>query len=96
MPRLSLDITAEEQSVLETRAAQAGQSVQDYVRARAFEDDGLDDLHFPDRFEGLSDDEAREALNALLLERIANSDDVSTRTIDEIKAEARRKYANRA
>lgn len=84
MPRVSLDITPEEHDILVTRAARAGQSVQDYVRARAFEADEL------------PQGEARRQLAALLQERIDQANDLSDRTAEEIVAAARAKALRQA
>ncbi|MBY6049053.1 hypothetical protein [Vannielia litorea] len=87
MPRLSIDITAEEHRKLKAIAALKGQTIKDFVMSRALKDD-TDDW---------TDDEkaALEELRAILLPRIeaARRGEVSTLTMDEIAAKAKARRA---
>ena len=83
MPRLSIDVSAQEHQQLKAMAALNGQSIKDYVLARA-----LVDMPNPAT---MTDQEALQALKALLTPRIAEADagQVVRATAEEIKREAR-------
>ena len=85
MPRLSIDITEDQHRRLKATAALNGQSIKDFVMTRT--------LGNPTDADEMTQDEAWAALNALLEERLAQArrGEFSTRTIEEIKADARRK-----
>ena len=83
MPRLSIDISAREHQQLKAMAALKGQSIRDYVLARALVD-------MPDPAT-MTDEEALQALKQLLAPRIAEADagQVVSATAEDIKREAR-------
>ena len=83
MPRLSIDVSTQEHQQLKAMAALNGQSIKDYVLARALVD-------MPDPAT-MTDQEALQALKALLTPRIAEADagQVVRATAEEIKREAR-------
>ena len=85
MPRLSIDISAQEHQQLKAMAALKGQSIKDYVLARALVD-------MPDPAT-MTDREALQALKHLLAPRIAEADSgqVVPATADDVKREARRR-----
>ena len=83
MPRLSIDISAREHQQLKAMAALKGQSIKDYVLARALVD-------MPDPAT-MTDQEALQALKQLLAPRIAEAaaGQVVAATAEDIKREAR-------
>ena len=83
MPRLSIDISAREHQQLKAMAALRGQSIKDYVLARALVD-------MPDPA-AMTDQEALQALKQLLAPRIAEADagQVVSATAEDIKRGAR-------
>jgi hypothetical protein len=83
MPRLSIDISAEDHQQLKAMAALKGQSIKDYVLSRA-----LVDLSNPAT---MTDAEALQALKALLTPRLAEADagQLTAATAEDIKIEAR-------
>lgn len=84
MPRLSIDITPEEHQKLKAIAALKGQSIKDYVLNRALRD--------APSLEGMTEDEAFSALAEFLEPRIeqARRGDLSNKSMDEIRREARK------
>ncbi|MCO6384604.1 hypothetical protein [Oceanicola sp. 502str15] len=82
MPRLSIDITVEEHRKLKAIAALRGQSIKDFVMSRTLGDEGGD---------GMSEEEALDALRAVLMPRIeeARRGEFSDLTMDEIAAKAK-------
>lgn len=83
MPRLSIDITAEEHQKLKAIAALKGQSIKEYVLRRTLGD--------APALDGMTEDEAFSALAAFLEPRIdqARRGELSTRSMDDIRREAR-------
>ena len=83
MPRLSIDISAQQHQQLKAMAALKGQSIKDYVLARALVD-------MPDPAT-MTDQEALQVLKQLLAPRIAEADagQVIQATAEDIKREAR-------
>ncbi|MBI1220955.1 MAG: antitoxin [Rhodobacteraceae bacterium] len=83
MPRLSIDITPEEHQKLKAIAALKGQSIKDYVLTRT--------LGEAPALGGMSEDEAFSALADFLKPRIeqARRGDLSTKSVDDIRREAR-------
>jgi uncharacterized protein (DUF1778 family) len=83
MPRLSIDISAEDHQQLKAMAALKGQSIKDYVLSRA-----LVDMPNPAT---MTDAEALQALKALLTPRLAEADagQFTAATAEDIKREAR-------
>ena len=83
MPRLSIDITAEEHQKLKAIAALKGQSIKDYVLARTLGD--------APAIESMSEADALAALSAYLEPRIAEArrGEVSQKSIEEIRRAAR-------
>lgn len=85
MPRLSIDITAEEHQKLKAIAALNGQSIKDFVLDRTLgEAPAVDDM---------SEDEALKALSDFLKPRIeqAQRGELSTKSFEEIRKEAHRR-----
>ena len=82
MPRLSIDITPEEHQELKAIAALKGQSIKDFVLQRT--------LGEAPAVDGLSEDEALEALSDFLNPRIeqARRGDLSTKSFEDIRKEA--------
>lgn len=83
MPRLSIDISAEDHQQLKAMAALKGQSIKDYVLSRALVD-------MPDPAT-MTDAEALQALKQLLAPRLAEADagQLAAATAEDIKREAR-------
>lgn len=84
MPRLSIDITAEEHQKLKAIAAIKGQSIKDYVLNKTLADaPPIDDM---------SDTEAFAKLSDFLKPRIdqARHGDLSNKSIADIKRDARK------
>ena len=83
MPRLSIDISAEDHQQLKAMAALKGQSIKDYVLSRA-----LVDMPNPAT---MTDAEALQALKELLAPRLAEIDagQLTSATAEDIKREAR-------
>ncbi|SIO30568.1 hypothetical protein [Vannielia litorea] len=83
MPRLSIDITAEEHRKLKAIAALNGQTIKDYVMSRTLGD--AQDVA------GKSDKEALDALRDVLMPRIeeARRGEFSELTMEEIAAKAK-------
>ena len=84
MPRISIDISSEEHQKLKAIAALKGQSIKDYVLSRTLKD--------APALEGLTEDEAYSALAEFLRPRIeqARRGELSDKSMDEIRREARR------
>lgn len=82
MPRLSIDITAEEHQKLKAIAALKGQSIKDYVLHRTLGDTPA--------LENMSEDEAIAALADFLEPRIkqARRSALSEKSLDEIRQTA--------
>lgn len=87
MPRLSIDITAQEHKQLKAIAALKGQSIKQYVLSRALRD-------VPDTSQ-MSDEDAYAELAKLLAPRIshARQGSFSMRSINDIKQSARKRIA---
>ncbi|WP_425074879.1 antitoxin [Sagittula sp. S175] len=85
MPRLSIDITAEEHQKLKAIAALKGLSIKEYVLTRTLGD-------APSLY-GMSEDEAYAALAGFLGPRIdqARRGELSSKSISDIRREARTK-----
>lgn len=85
MPRLSIDITPEEHQKLKAIAALKGQSIKEFVLSRT--------LRETPSVDGMSEDEALEALSAFLKPRIdeARQGKLSTKSFDDIRQDARRR-----
>jgi uncharacterized protein (DUF1778 family) len=83
MPRLSIDISAEDHQQLKAMAALKGQSIKDYVLSRA-----LVDMPNPAT---MTDAEALQTLKELLAPRLAEVDagQLGAATAEDIKREAR-------
>lgn len=83
MPRLSIDITAEEHQKLKAIAALKGQSIKEYVLNRT--------LGEAPSLDGTSEDEAFAALAGFLGPRIdqAHRSEFSQKSIRDIRREAR-------
>lgn len=83
MPRLSIDITAEEHQKLKAIAALKGQSIKDYVLGRILDD--------APSLTGMSEDEAFSALADFLQPRIeqARQGELSSKSIADIRREER-------
>ncbi len=83
MPRLSIDITAQQHQQLKTVAAMHGQTIKDYVLKRTFND-------MPDPA-NMTEEEAMDALRGLLEDRLAQARDgqTVTRSAEDIKKMAR-------
>jgi len=88
MPRLSIDITAQEHKKLKAIAALKGQSIKQYVLSRTLK--GIPDTSC------MTDDEAYLELAKLLKPRIlqARQGSVIRRSIDDIKQSARKRLAD--
>lgn len=84
MPRLSIDITAEEHQKLKAIAAIKGQSIKDYVLNKTLGD--------TPPINGMSDADAFAALSDFLKPRIdqARRGDLSNKSIADIKHDARK------
>ena len=87
MPRLSIDISAQEHQQLKAMAALKGQSIKDYVLSRA-----LVDMPNPAT---MTDEEALAALKALLAPRLADAKAGRTVvvTAEDTKRKARQRLA---
>ena len=85
MPRLSIDITAEEHQKLKAIAALKGQSIKDYVLNRT--------LGEAPAVDQMSEDEALEALSDYLKPRIeqVRRGELSTKSFEDIRKEAHRR-----
>lgn len=85
MPRLSIDLSAQEHQQLKAMAALKGQSIKAYVLSRAL-------INMPDPA-NMTDREALQALKQLLAPRIeeAETGDVVRATAKDIKREARKR-----
>lgn len=85
MPRLSIDISADEHQKLKAIAALKGQSIKDYVLHQAL--GGLPALD-----ETMSEAEALKALNDFLTPRLeqAGNGEFSTRSVEDIRKAARK------
>jgi hypothetical protein len=85
MPRLSIDISQEEHQKLKAIAALKGQSIKEYVMARALGD--------APALDGMSEDEAFKALANFLEPRIeqARRGGLSGKSLDEIRREERKR-----
>lgn len=85
MPRLSIDITAEEHQKLKAIAALKGQSIKDYVLDRTLRD--------APALDGMTEDQAFAALADFLEPRIeqARRGELSTRSIADIRREERQR-----
>ncbi len=85
MPRLSIDISAQEHQQLKAMAALSGQTIREYVLSRALAD-------MPDPAT-MTDEEALQALKRLLAPRIAEAaaGQVKPVTAEDIKREGRRR-----
>ena len=85
MPRLSIDITAEEHQKLKAIAALRGQSIKDYVLNRT--------LGEAPAVDQMSEDEALEALSDYLKPRIeqVRRGELSTKSFEDIRKEAHRR-----
>ena len=83
MPRLSIDLTAEEHQKLKAIAALKGQSIKDFVLNRT--------LGEAPALNGMTEDEAFSALADFLKPRIdqARRSELSTKSLDDIRREAR-------
>ncbi len=83
MPRLSIDLTAEEHQKLKAIAALKGQSIKDFVLNRT--------LGEAPALDGMSEGEAFRALADFLKPRIdqARRSELSTKSLDDIRREAR-------
>ena len=84
MPRLSIDVTADEHRKLKAIAALKGESLKDYVLKRALGDTPSLDI--------MSENEAVAALSDFLKPRIeqARRGEFSTKSINDIRREARK------
>jgi hypothetical protein len=84
MPRLSIDISAEEHQKLKAIAALKGQTIKDYVLGRAL--DG-----FPPLDDTMSESEALDALKGFLEPRLAQArnGEFSSKSFKEIRETAR-------
>ena len=82
MPRISIDITAEEHQKLKAIAALKGESIKDYVLKRTLGD--------APALNGMSDDEAVAALAEFLKPRIeqARLGEFSTKSMADIRSDA--------
>lgn len=89
MPRLSIDISAQDHQQLKARAALKGQSIKEYVLSRVLVD-------VPDPA-AATEDEALQALKELLTPRLAEADagQVVAATSADIKREARVRQGRR-
>ena len=85
MPRLSIDLSAQEHQQLKAMAALNGQTIRAYVLSRALAD-------MPDPAT-MTDEEALQALKRLLAPRIAEAEagQVEPTTAEDIKREGRRR-----
>ncbi len=85
MPRLSIDISAEEHQKLKAIAALKGQSIKDYVLGRALGD--------APSLTGLSEGEAFKALTNFLEPRIeqARRGQLSGRSVEDIRRDERKR-----
>ncbi len=85
MPRLSIDISAQEHQQLKAMATLNGQTIREYVLSRALAD-------MPDPAT-MTDEEAMQALKRLLAPRIAEAEagQVEPATAEDIKREGRRR-----
>ncbi|PHQ81062.1 MAG: antitoxin [Thalassobium sp.] len=83
MPRLSIDITAEEHQKLKAIAALKGQSIKDYVLNRTLGD--------APSLDGMSEEDAFGALARFLEPRIAQArrGELSQKSVRDIRREAR-------
>ena len=84
MSRLSIEVTPEQHQRLKAIAALHGQSIKDYVLARALPD-------VPDLDSSLTEEEALRRLEAFLAPRIAAAErgDFSELSVEEIFAQVR-------
>ncbi len=85
MPRLSIDITAEEHQKLKAIAALKGQSIKDFVLNRTLgEAPSVDDM---------SEEEALEALSDFLKPRVeqARRGELSKKSFEDIRKKAHRR-----
>ena len=84
MPRLSIDITAEEHQKLKAIAALKGQSIKDYVLKRTLDDTPA--------LENMSEDEAIAVLADFLEPRIeqARQGNLSTKSLEEMRQAAQK------
>jgi len=88
MPRLSIDITAQEHQRLKAIAALKGQSIKQYVLSRTLK--GVPDTSH------MTDEDAYAELAKLLKPRIsqARQGSLVTRSIDDLKQSARKRLAD--
>ena len=84
MSRLSIEVTPEQHQRLKAIAALHGQSIKDYVLARALPD-------VPDLDTTMTEEEALQRLEAFLAPRIAAAEhgEVVERSVEEIFAQVR-------
>lgn len=89
MPRISIEVDAQQHQQIKTMAMLNGQNIKEYVLSRT-----VTDLPDPS---SMSDEEALHALKKFLAPRIASAEagEFSTRTADQIIAEAKRQKAER-
>ncbi|MCR9219533.1 MAG: antitoxin [Alphaproteobacteria bacterium] len=87
MPRLSIELSAQEHRQLKARAALSGQSLKEYVLSRA--------LDAPPDAEAISDEEALRLLTRLLAPRLAEVEagDLVTATAEDVKQAGRARRA---
>ena len=83
MPRLSIDITAEEHQKLKAIAALKGQSIKDFVLKRTLGD--------APALDAMSEEEAFGALTEFLRPRIEQAErgELSAKSVSDIRREAR-------
>lgn len=89
MPRISIEVDAQQHQQIKAMALLSGQNLKEYVLSRTIAD-------LPDP-SSMTDEEALHALKKLLAPRIAAADagEFSTRTAAEIITEAKRRKAER-
>lgn len=87
MPRLSIELSAQEHRQLKARAALSGQSLKEYALSRA--------LDAPPDAEAISDEEALRLLTRLLAPRLAEVEagDLVTATPEDVKQAGRARRA---
>jgi uncharacterized protein (DUF1778 family) len=88
MPRISIDVSAEEHQRLKAFAALRGQSIKDYVLEQTLPPVSLDDT--------ATEEEALQELEAFLKPRIeaAERGEIVSRSVTQIFEDARRKAAH--
>lgn len=86
MPRLSIDLNPQQHQQLKAMAALKGQTIKDYVLSRTL-------IDLP-KSASLSDEDALQALQALLAPRIAEAEagHIISLTPEETKRRARARY----